>query len=84
MAEIVFMHHDKNGAREVMRHDTQTIAAECEAVEAARAFIKWNEKNPDAPQSEVLHRFIDLPELAQERLGAAIAAEYKRRGLSEC
>jgi hypothetical protein len=31
-----------------------------------------------------LHRFIDLPELAQERLGAAIAAEYKRRGLTEC
>lgn len=82
MAEIVFMHHDKNGAREVMRHDMATITAEYKAMEAARAFIKWNEQNPNAPQKEVLHRFIDLPELAQERLGAAIAAEYKRRGLA--
>ena len=82
MAEIVFMHHDKNGARQIMRHNTATMTAEYKAMEAARAFIKWNEQNPDAPQKEVLHRFIDLPELAQERLGAAIAAEYKRRGLA--
>ena len=81
MDEIVFMHHDKNGAREVMSHDTATITAEYKAKEAARAFIKWNEQNPDAPQKEVLHRFIDLPELAQERLGAAITSEAKARGL---
>lgn len=82
MAEIVFMHHDKNGAREVMRHDTAEMTAEYKAMEAARAFIKWNKENPDAPSGEALHRFIDLPELAQERLGAAIMAEAKERGLA--
>lgn len=82
MADIIFMHHDKNGAREVMRHDTETFTAELEAVRAAKAFIKWNEENPNATKQETLHRYIDLPELAQERLGAAIEQEAKRRGLS--
>jgi acyl-CoA reductase-like NAD-dependent aldehyde dehydrogenase len=81
MAEIVFMHHDKNGAREVMRHDTATITAEYKAMKAAQDFVKWAAENPDATQKEVLHRFIDLPELAQKRLGSAITEESKRRGL---
>ena len=81
MAKIVYMHHTKTGAREVMRHDTETFAAELEAARAAKAFVKWNEQNPNATTQELLHRFIDLPELAQEKLGAAIEAEAKRRGL---
>tara|TARA_R110001599_G_scaffold320580_2_gene530867 strand:+ start:155 stop:403 length:249 start_codon:yes stop_codon:yes gene_type:complete len=81
MAEIIFMHHDKNGAREVMRHDTETFTAEHEAVRAAKAFIQWNEQNPNATTQELLHRFIDLPELSQERLGAAIEEEAKKRGI---
>lgn len=82
MAEIIFMHHDKTGAREVMRHNTETFTAELEAARAAKAFIKWNEQNPSATKQEMLHRFIDLPELAQERLGAAIEEEAKKRGLA--
>ena len=81
MAEIIFIHHDKNGAREVMRHDTETMTAEIEAARAAKAFIKWNEQNPNATTQETLRRFIDLPELAQERLGVEIEKEAKRRGL---
>ena len=82
MADIIFMHHTKTGAREVMRHDTETFTAELEAARAAKAFVKWNEQNPNATTQELLHRFIDLPELAQERLGAAIEEEAKKRGLS--
>ena len=82
MADIIFTHHDKNEAREVMRHDTETFTAELEAVRAAKEFVKWNEENPNATTRETLHRYIDLPELAQERLGAAIEQEAKRRGLS--
>lgn len=81
MAEIVFMHYDKNGAREVARHDTGVMIAELEAVTAAQKFIDWANQNPDATTQEQLRRFIELPELAQERLGEVIESEAKARGL---
>tara|TARA_R110001606_G_scaffold385741_1_gene549396 strand:+ start:541 stop:786 length:246 start_codon:yes stop_codon:yes gene_type:complete len=81
MSKIQFIHINENGTHDLGQCDAKLYLEENAAKKAAQAFIDWARENPDASTRQVLHRFIDLPGLAQERLGAAIEAEAKRRGL---
>lgn len=81
MMDIQFIHINADGTKDTGRMDAGLYMAEYKAMKAAQDFVKWAADNPDATQNELLHRFIDLPELAQKRLGNAITQESKRRGL---
>jgi hypothetical protein len=81
MSKIQFIHINENGTHDLGQCDAGLYLKEHAAKKAAQAFVKWASENPDATTRQVLHRFIDLPPLAQERLGAAIEQESKRRGL---
>ena len=81
MMDIQFIHINADGTKDTGRMNAGLYVAEYKAMKAAQDFVKWAADNPDATQKELLHRFIDLPELAQKRLGNAITEESKRRGL---
>lgn len=81
MMDIQFIHINADGTKDTGRINAGLYMAEYKAMKAAQDFVKWTSDNPDATQKEVLQRFIDLPELAQKRLGNAITQESKRRGL---
>lgn len=81
MSKIQFIHINENGTHDVGQCDAGLYLKEHAAMKEAQAFIKWASENPNVATKQFLRRFTDLPELAQERLSAAIEQETKRRGL---